>query len=109
MIMAGGPSTPASQVPSVSATRAVLVGERVLAEVPDRSVVGLGVVVDGDLEDAPVEIGNELGFARLYVLPVPADGSRSRGAGWFSARHRSPSSLPIRTTERRLLIGKSGL
>jgi hypothetical protein len=52
---------------------AVLVGERVLAEVPDRSVVALGVVVDGDLEDAPVEIGNELRLARLHVLAVPAD------------------------------------
>jgi len=80
----GGRSVDAGEPGSLGIGHAaVLVGERVLAEVPDRSVVGLGVVVDGDSKMPPVEIGNELGFARLYVLPVPADGSRLVEQGGF--------------------------
>ena len=40
----------------------------VLAEVPDRAVVGLGVVVERDLFDPPVDVGGVLGDAGLDLL-----------------------------------------
>jgi hypothetical protein len=45
----------------------------VLAEVPDGSVVGLGVEVDRDFEDAPVHVGDEVGDPRLDLPAVPLD------------------------------------
>ena len=55
----------------------VLVVEDVLPEVPDRTVVGLSVVVERDLLDAPVEIGDVLGDTRLDRLTFgPLDDPR---------------------------------
>ena len=71
MIICAGPSLPASQVPSLVDDDAVLEVGDVLAEVPDRSVVGLRVEVVGDLLDAPVEVGGVLRDQRLDPLAAP--------------------------------------
>ena len=49
----------------------IAIVEDVLAEVPDVSVVALGVEVEGDLLHAPFEIADELGDDALHRLPVP--------------------------------------
>jgi hypothetical protein len=51
----------------------VLEVEHVLTEVPDGSVVGLGVEVVRDLVDTPVEVGDVLGDERLDLLALPLD------------------------------------
>ena len=52
--------------------------EDVLAEVPDRSVIGLGIEVVGDLLDAPVEEGVVLRDDGLDLLALPLDHLRPR-------------------------------
>ena len=57
----------------------VAVVVHVLAEVPHRPVVGLGVVVDRDLLDAPVDVGHVLRDADLHPLTLaPLDHPRLR-------------------------------
>jgi hypothetical protein len=51
----------------------VLVVDDVLAEVPDRPVIGLGIRVQGHLEDAPAGVGDVLVDAGRHRPAVPVD------------------------------------
>ena len=108
MIIAAGPSLPASHVPAVSATTPSRVVEDVLAEVPDRAVVGLRVVVERDLLDAAVEIRDVLRDERLDAWPrAPLDDPRV-GQERRLGLERLAVDVPFRIAERRSLIGNSG-
>ena len=89
---------------------AVLVVEDVLAEVPDRAVVGLGVAVERHLVDAPVQVGDVLRDrasrpAGPFHSMILVSGSRVT-----SVRNGLPSTCRRACrTERPALTGSSGL
>ena len=75
---------------------AVAVIEDVLAQVPDRSVVGLRVPVERDLLEATVEIGHVLGDEHGDLLAVPRHGPR---AG--QERRLGPKGLVVDVAEQK--------
>jgi hypothetical protein len=90
MIIAAGPFLAGEPGAREIADGAVGVVEDVLAEVPDGAVGGLGVEVERDLLDAPVQIGDVLGDERLDALArAPFD---DPGAG--QERGLGPERLP---------------
>jgi hypothetical protein len=67
----------------------VLVVEHVLAQVPYRSVIGLGVPVQRHLQDAPVRERGVLRDQRLDLLAVPLNGLGFREQGHLGSKRQA--------------------
>jgi hypothetical protein len=98
MIIAAGPSLPASHVPSVTTMGSVAEIEHVLPEVPDGSVVGLRIEVVGDLRDPAVEERVVSRDDRLDLDALPFD-DRVSESSVTSVRKGSPSTRPKSRTD----------
>ena len=85
--------------------RAVAVVEHVLAEVPDRSVVSLGVAVERNLVEASVEVGGVLGEHDLDLLAAPG---HSLGAGQKRGLRSERLAVHLPEQHDRVELAESG-